>query len=77
MSRIQKKITVIILLLCLVFISHNLGIVRHIADKMIVMERGQVVEMGKTDTIFKWPKHGVTKKLIAAHQSLVPQQIIC
>ncbi|QPG04906.1 ATP-binding cassette domain-containing protein [Salinimonas marina] len=60
--------------LSFIFISHNLGIVRHIADKVIVMENGQIVESGKTETIFRWPQHAMTKKLIMAYQSLVPQQ---
>lgn len=60
--------------LSFVFISHNLGIVRHIADRMLVMDKGQIVESGKTDTLFRWPKHEVTQKLISAHQSLVPTQ---
>lgn len=60
--------------LSFIFISHNLGIVRHIADKVIVMQKGQIVESGKTETIFRWPEHAMTKKLIMAYQSLVPQQ---
>ncbi|WP_100655756.1 ATP-binding cassette domain-containing protein [Alteromonas flava] len=59
--------------LSFVFISHNLGIVRHIADRMLVMDNGKIVESGKTDTLFRWPKHEVTQKLISAHQSLLPQ----
>ena len=62
--------------LSFVFISHNLGIVRHFADNIIVMDKGQVVEAGKTDTLFKWPKHEVTQRMIAAHQSLVPNHTI-
>ena len=62
--------------LAFVFISHNLGIVRHIADKLIVMEDGNIVEAGKTETLFRWPQHAVTKKLILAYQSLVPQQTL-
>jgi cationic peptide transport system ATP-binding protein len=58
--------------LSFVFISHNMGIVRHIADRVMVMSAGEIVETGKTDTVFKWPKHDVTKRLMAAHQSLVP-----
>ena len=58
--------------LSFVFISHNMGIVRHIADRVMVMSKGEIVEMGKTDTVFKWPKQEVTKRLMAAHQSLVP-----
>lgn len=62
--------------LAFIFISHNLGIVRHIADKVIVMEKGQIVEEGKTETIFRWPQHTRTKKLVTAYHSLVPQQTI-
>lgn len=60
--------------LSFVFISHNLGIVRHIADRLIVMDQGQIVETGRTDTLFRWPKHQVTQRLISAHQSLIPSQ---
>nr|WP_268820164.1 ATP-binding cassette domain-containing protein [Paraglaciecola sp. G1-23] len=57
-----------------IFISHNLGIVRHISDKVIVMKQGQVVESGKTDVIFNWPNDQYTKKLVDAHQALVNSQ---
>ena len=57
-----------------IFISHNLGLVRHISDKVIVMKGGKVVESGKTDAIFNWPKDEYTKKLIAAHQALINRQ---
>lgn len=60
--------------LSFIFITHNLGVVRHIADRVLVMKNGRVVETGKTDTIFRWPQHSMTKKLILAYQSLVPQQ---
>jgi len=62
--------------LSFVFISHNLGIVRHIADRVLVMDKGKIIESGKTDTVFKWPQHEITKKLIMSHQSLVPQQTL-
>ncbi|MBD3585281.1 ATP-binding cassette domain-containing protein [Salinimonas sp. HHU 13199] len=62
--------------LSFIFITHNLGVVRHIADKVIVMKNGRIVESGKTETIFRWPQHSMTKKLILAYQSLVPQQKI-
>lgn len=62
--------------LAFIFISHNLGIVRHMADKIIVLDNGHIVETGKTDTLFRWPEHEVTKKLLAAYQSLIPQQRI-
>jgi cationic peptide transport system ATP-binding protein len=57
-----------------IFISHNLGIVRHIADKVIIMKDGKVVESGKTEVIFTWPKDTYTKKLVEAHQALVNRQ---
>lgn len=57
-----------------IFISHNLGIVRHISDKILVMQKGKVIESGKTDVIFTWPKHEYTKKLVAAHQALLTRQ---
>ncbi len=62
--------------LAFIFISHNLGIVRHIADRIIVMENGEIVEEGKTETIFRWPQHVRTKKLVSAYQSLVPHHTI-
>ncbi len=54
-----------------IFISHNLGIVRHIADRVLIMQQGKVVESGKTDVIFNWPKNDYTKKLVATHQALI------
>ena len=57
-----------------IFISHNLGIVRHISDKVIIMKEGKVVESGKTDAIFNWPKDDYTKKLVESHQALVNRQ---
>ncbi|GLX77403.1 ABC transporter ATP-binding protein [Thalassotalea insulae] len=50
--------------LAFVLISHNLGIVRHFSDYMMVLCKGQVVEMGNTLDVLKKPKHKYTKKLI-------------
>ncbi|GAC18786.1 peptide ABC transporter ATP-binding protein [Paraglaciecola arctica] len=57
-----------------IFISQNLGIVRHISDKVIIMKDGKVIESGKTDVIFNWPKDEYTKKLVDSHQALVNRQ---
>lgn len=54
-----------------IFISHNLGIVRHVSDKILIMQRGMVVESGKTEVIFNWPKSEYTQKLVKAHQALI------
>ncbi|GAB3022311.1 ATP-binding cassette domain-containing protein [Bowmanella dokdonensis] len=54
-----------------IFISHNLGIVRHISDRILVLADGNVVESGKTDVIFNWPKSEYTQRLIQAYQALI------
>lgn len=50
--------------LAYILISHNLGIVRHFSDKMMVLCKGQVVEVGDTQKLLKQPQHKYTKKLI-------------
>lgn len=52
--------------LALLFITHDLGIVRKIADRTCVMTKGKIVEQGKTHTIFNKPKHEYTKHLLSA-----------
>ena len=48
------------------FITHDLRIVRHIADSVFVMREGKLMEKGKTDIIFKNPKSSYTKELLAS-----------
>jgi microcin C transport system ATP-binding protein len=48
------------------FITHDLGIVRRIADKVCVMTKGRIVERGPTAEIFANPQHAYTKHLLAA-----------
>ena len=50
----------------IVFITHDLGIVRRFADRTYVMKRGEVVESGRTQDIFGSPKHPYTQMLIDA-----------
>lgn len=50
----------------ILFITHNLGIVKKIADDVIVMERGRIVEENSCSNIFSKPKHIYTQKLLAA-----------
>ncbi|WP_405404998.1 ATP-binding cassette domain-containing protein [Paracoccus sp. Ld10] len=52
--------------LAYVFISHDLSVVRHIADDILVMQAGKVVEQGQTDAIFQAPRHSYTRQLLAA-----------
>jgi microcin C transport system ATP-binding protein len=50
----------------LLFITHDLTIVRRIADRVCVMQGGEIVEQGRTEEIFANPRHPYTRKLLAA-----------
>src|SRR4051794_19867234 len=52
--------------LTMVFISHNLGVVRRIADEAAVLYAGEIVEQGKTEDVLQRPVHPYTKGLLAA-----------
>ncbi|MFT4654348.1 MAG: cationic peptide transport system ATP-binding protein [Patiriisocius sp.] len=58
-----------------VFISHNIGIVRHISDRVLVMDKGQVIEQGKTEEVFAAPKEALTQKLVQSHFNLVERHL--
>lgn len=49
-----------------VFISHNLSVVRHIADQVLVMYLGRMVEMGPAEALYARPLHPYTRALLAA-----------
>ena len=49
----------------MIFISHDLGLVNSIANKVLVMYKGEIVEQGKTSTVFHYPKAIYTQALIA------------
>ncbi len=52
--------------LTIIFITHDLGVVAHIADRVAVMYAGQIVEWGLTEEIFFSPKHPYTRALLAS-----------
>ncbi|MDR6943579.1 ABC transporter ATP-binding protein [Mucilaginibacter pocheonensis] len=49
-----------------IFISHDLAVIKHISDRMMVMNKGQIVETGYPDDIYYNPKEDYTKRLIAS-----------
>jgi len=57
----------------LLFISHDLGVIHHIADRVLVMKDGRVVEQGAVHDVFTTPQHPYTKQLLASLPSLPPR----
>lgn len=49
-----------------VFISHDLGVIHHVSDRVLVLSGGEVVEHGDVDDVFTAPQHPYTRRLIAA-----------
>src|SRR5690606_15919317 len=60
-----------------IFISHNLGVVSHISDRVAIMYLGRIVELADTDTIFNRATHPYTQALIKALPVLRPGQRQC
>ena len=48
------------------FISHDLGVVRYMSDRIMVMRKGEIVESGDAEKVFNSPEHEYTIKLINA-----------
>ncbi|MFA5577660.1 MAG: ABC transporter ATP-binding protein [Tissierellaceae bacterium] len=61
MKEIQKKLDMSIIL-----ITHDLGVVAEMSDRVIVMYAGQILEEGRSDEIFSNPRHPYTKKLLSS-----------
>ncbi|MCI5164163.1 MAG: microcin ABC transporter ATP-binding protein, partial [Candidatus Electrothrix sp. AX5] len=49
-----------------IFITHDLRVLRSLADELAVMRQGKIVEQGMADRIFNQPKHPYTKELLRA-----------
>ena len=73
---VQKKIIALLKSLqakfgcAIIFISHDLGVINEIADRVVVMYKGEIVETGKTKEIFKNPQHRYTQGLISCRPPL-------
>ena len=61
MSKLKEELGMSIL-----FITHDLGLVREFSDQVCVMQNGHIVEKGNTDDVFKNPEHSYTQKLLNA-----------
>ncbi len=61
--------------MALLLITHDLGIVRHMADDVCVMQKGKVVEQGPAKTLFANPQHTYTKMLLAAEPKGSPPAV--
>ncbi|MBO0829512.1 MAG: ABC transporter ATP-binding protein, partial [Streptosporangiales bacterium] len=56
--------------LTLVFVSHDLSVVRHVCDRVAVMSEGRIVELGPVDRVYDEPRHPYTERLLAAIPTL-------
>lgn len=68
MKDIQKELG-----LTYLFISHDLGIVKHMCDEIAIMYKGRYVEQGTKEDIFERPQHIYTKRLVAAIPEINPR----
>ena len=67
LSRLQRDMG-----LGIMFITHNLNVVRHVADQMAVMYLGRFVEQGESQEIFRQPRHPYTSALLSANPNPDP-----
>lgn len=78
---VQKNILQLIRLLQaennmgVIFITHDLGVVAELADRLMVMYKGEIVEEGPVKITMKSPKHPYTKALLACRPALHPKQV--
>jgi len=61
--------------MAMLFITHDLGIVRKIADRVCVMTQGKIVEQGPVAEVFRSPRHAYTQKLLAAEPKGPPNPV--
>lgn len=69
LKKLQRELN-----LTYLFISHDLGVVRHISDRVIVMYLGKIVEIADKKSLFENPQHPYTKSLLSAIPSINPEK---
>jgi oligopeptide transport system ATP-binding protein len=69
LNSLQKELNI-----AYVFISHDLSVVRHVADRVAVMYLGRIIETGPTEAVFDTPEHPYTRALVSAAPKLDPAQ---
>ena len=76
-NRVQRQILDLLRSLCLergvalVLITHDLGVIKDVADDMVVVYAGVILEMGATAEVLAWPRHQYTRALLAVHPEVV------
>ncbi|HEY0042729.1 MAG TPA: ABC transporter ATP-binding protein, partial [Flavisolibacter sp.] len=58
--------------LTLLFISHDLSVVRYMCDRILVMQAGKIVESGPSEEVYQHPQNAYTKSLLSAIPQLNP-----
>ncbi|RUV61010.1 ABC transporter ATP-binding protein [Mesorhizobium sp. M5C.F.Ca.IN.020.29.1.1] len=71
LARLQDDLGIAILI-----ITHNLNVVRHMADRMAIMYLGRFVEVGSTERIFDQPRHPYTQALLSANPEPDPDAVL-
>lgn len=61
LAELKKKLS-----LSIIFITHDIGVVQHVADRIIVMDKGKIVEQGAASQVLSQPKEEYTKFLMAS-----------
>lgn len=59
----------------MLLVTHDMGVVARLADDVAVMEHGRIVEQGDVETLFRAPRHPVTRGLVAAHLALYGMEL--
>ncbi len=71
LAQLQDKLDMAIL-----FISHDLNLIRHVTDRICVMKDGEIVEHGATEAVFKAPQHPYTMDLLNAEPTGQPEPLM-